>query len=348
MIQSAINTLFKFAHNNNNNNYIFIYSPPKVGSTTLTTSLRVSLGNTHNIVHIHDEIMLNVLTGISGISINDIIRFLSDLGKTVYVIDIYRTPIERKMSEYFEKLSPYHFNNTEDNIASTYSMSKIINRFNHIFPHIENGDHYYEQYNIPCPVPFDFHKKYTHEIIHNINYIKLRLCDISVWPTILSTLFKSEVVVINDYITSSKKSIGALYEQFKAEYTIPYNYLEQIKHNSYLHIYYSESERNNYIQYWTHKMSNISAIPYTVSEYTFYITLCLENQHIVDIHSDHYIDNGCICKQCSQQRTLLYTTTKATGKQPSKLKITHPSTPTTQYRFIGNKYAKQMFKIRNL
>lgn len=346
MIQATINKLFKSTHNNNK--YVFIYSPPKVGSTTLTTSLRVSLGNTYNIVHIHDEIMLNVLTGISGISINDIIRFLSDLGKTVYVIDIYRTPIERKMSEFFEKLSPYHFNNTEDNIAATYSMSKIINRFNRLFPHIENGDHYHDCYNIVNPVPFDFNKKYTHEIVHNVNYIKLRLCDVSMWPIILSTIFNSEIVIINDYITCSKKSIGALYEQFKAEYTIPYNYLERIKQDTYLHIYYSESERNNYIQHWTNKMSNISAIPYTVPEYTFYITLCLENQHIVDIHSDHYIDNGCICKPCSQQRTLLYTTTKA-GKQPSKLKITHPQTTlTTQYRFIGNKYAKQMFKIRNL
>jgi DNA-binding LytR/AlgR family response regulator len=61
--------------------------------------------------------MLSVLSGIHGVRINDIIHFLSNKGKNVYVIDVYRTPVERKMSEYFEKLSPYHFNNSEDNIS---------------------------------------------------------------------------------------------------------------------------------------------------------------------------------------------------------------------------------------
>ena len=36
---------------NNSTNYIFIYTPPKVGSTTLVTSLRLSLGKSFNIIH---------------------------------------------------------------------------------------------------------------------------------------------------------------------------------------------------------------------------------------------------------------------------------------------------------
>ena len=84
------------------NNYIFIYTPPKVGSTTLVSSLRVSLGRSYNIIHIHDEVMLSVLTGINGVNVNDIIQYLASNGKEVYVIDVYRTPIERKMSEFFE------------------------------------------------------------------------------------------------------------------------------------------------------------------------------------------------------------------------------------------------------
>ena len=106
------------------NNYIFIYTPPKVGSTTLVSSLRISLGKSYNIIHIHDEVMLSVLTGIHGISINDIIHYLASNGKQVFVIDVYRTPVERKMSEFFEKISPYHFNNSEENI-NFYSIKRI-------------------------------------------------------------------------------------------------------------------------------------------------------------------------------------------------------------------------------
>ena len=176
MIEKSVNKLFNIA----TDNYIFIYTPPKVGSTTLVTSLRVSLGKSYNIIHIHDEIMLSVLTGINNVKINDIIHFLSSKGKNVYVIDVYRTPIERKMSEYFEKLSPYHFNNSEENV-SKYSMRRIIDRFNKLFPHLENGDHYFDCYNINDPIPFDFEKKYTVQEINLVKYVKLRLCDSELW-----------------------------------------------------------------------------------------------------------------------------------------------------------------------
>ena len=73
MVEETYHKLFK----TNVNNFIFIYTPPKVGSTTLVTSLRISLGHSYNIMHIHDDIMLNVLTGINNISINEIINFKS-------------------------------------------------------------------------------------------------------------------------------------------------------------------------------------------------------------------------------------------------------------------------------
>ena len=81
------------------NNIIFVYTPPKVGSTSLVSSLRISLSNTFSIIHIHDEIMLNYFTGIQNVTINEIIQYNKHIGKNVYVIDIYRTQIERNISE---------------------------------------------------------------------------------------------------------------------------------------------------------------------------------------------------------------------------------------------------------
>jgi hypothetical protein len=100
LLIKAIEKLFT---NTVSNNYIFIYTPPKVGSTTLVTSLRVSLGRTFNVIHIHDEIMLEVLTGITDVTINDIINYLSGNNKNVFVIDIYRSPIERKFLRFLKK-----------------------------------------------------------------------------------------------------------------------------------------------------------------------------------------------------------------------------------------------------
>ena len=40
-----------------NRNIIFIFCPPKVGSTTLVTSFRLSCSHRMTILHIHDEEM---------------------------------------------------------------------------------------------------------------------------------------------------------------------------------------------------------------------------------------------------------------------------------------------------
>ena len=311
-IEDSVNRLFKTS----TNNYIFIYTPPKVGSTTLVSSLRVSLGKSYNIIHIHDEIMLGVLSGIHDVKINDIINFLSNKGKNVYVIDVYRSPVERKISEYFEKLSPYHFNNSEDNI-STYSMKRIIDRFNKIFPHLEKGDHYFECYNIDNPIPFDFDKKYTLQKINKVKYIKLRLCDSELWASILSTILKTDIILISDYKTENKP-IGDLYKKFKNEYKLPANYIDIIQNCKYFNFYYNETERNNYIELWSKKLDN-HFIPYNEAEFRFYMNICLENQSIYDIQIDHYIDNGCFCKYCTNKRKDIYFKAKSGEKNFEKI-----------------------------
>jgi len=304
VLEESVNKLF----NTTTNNYIFIYTPPKVGSTTLVTSLRVSLGKSYNTIHIHDETMLSVLTGINNVKINDIIHFLSNKGKNVYVIDVYRTPVERKMSEFFEKISPYHFNNSSDNI-SNYSIKRISDRFNKLFPHIENGDHYFEKYDISEPIEFDFIKKYSLQNINNIKYIKLRLCDSSSWGSILSNIFQIDIIIIDDYKTEDKP-IGKLYNEFKKEYKIPSNYLTIIENDKYFNFYYDNLERKNYLDIWKTKVAS-EFTPYTDNEYKFYINLCLENQYINDFDLDHYIDNGCFCIYCTEKRRDIYFKAKA-------------------------------------
>ncbi len=299
IILNSINKLFK----TNSTDYIFIYTPPKVGSTTLVSSLRISLGKSYNIIHIHDEVMLSVLTGINNVSVNEIIQYLADSGKRVYVIDVYRTLIERKMSAFFEKISPYHFNNTEENV-NKYSLQRISDRFNKLFPHLENNDHYFDKYNIPNPPLFDFSKKYTIQEFKNVKYIKLRLCDSKLWDRILSEILGVDIVLVTDYKTEDK-GISELYRKFQIDYKLPVNYFEEIKNCKYFNFYYNEEERRNYLNTWKTKLSS-AFVSYTVAEYKFYMQLCLENQYINDIQQNHYIDNGCYCKYCTNKRRDIY------------------------------------------
>jgi hypothetical protein len=298
-------------------NLIFVYTPPKVGSTSLVSSIRLSASHKYSIIHIHDEIMLNYITNINNVSINELIEYNKYIGKNVYVIDIYRTPIERKISEYFEKISPYHFNNSEENI-NNYNINKIITRFNNIFPYIGIGDHFYEKYNID-PETFDYTKKYIHQIINGIHYVKLRLNDSNKWGSILTEILNTEILMAKDY-TTENKIIGQLYALFKKQYKLPSNYFEMIKNDKYLNLYFNEKERNEYLNIWNKKIDTVHT-PYTEEQYNFYINLCLENQYLNDFQIDHYIDNGCLCKPCSSKRNEYFNKIK-NGEQ-IKDKIIH-------------------------
>ena len=135
---------------NQHNKLLFVYSSPKVGSTSIVSSLRIFGLDNIDIIHIHDEEMLKVLTKLEGITINEIISYNKSLGKEVYVINVYRSPIERKISSFFEKIGSHHFN-ANDQDVNTYNVAKVINRFNSIFPWIGNGDHFIDKYDIPIP-----------------------------------------------------------------------------------------------------------------------------------------------------------------------------------------------------
>ena len=284
---------------NPNKKLIFVYTPPKVGSTSIVSSLRIFGSAMFNIIHIHDEEMLRILSNISGVTVNDIIQFNRHLGRDVYVIDVYRSPVERKISAYFEKVGVYHFNTSDVNV-NTYNVNNVINRFNKLFPHIANGDHYMDVYNIPVLQTFNFHNKYLLQEYNGIKYIKLRLKDASCWSDILTNIFSTKICVIKDY-ESINKPIKDLYTQFKEQYRIPSNFLSEIINCRYLNYYYSPSEIQEYIGQWKDK-STSSFIPYTENEYKMYEELTNENAHLDYIQVNHYMDEGCLCKACFIKR----------------------------------------------
>ena len=298
------------------NNLIFIYTQPKVGSTSLVSSLRLAAADKYNIIHLHDETTLKILTRIENLTVNEIIAYNASIGKNIYVIDVYRTPIERKMSVFFEEISSFHFNNSEENV-NTYDTKKVIKRFNDIFQHLATTDNYTEKYNITLPETFDYNNKYIHQKINGINYIKLRLKDSQYWGTILSKIFGREIIMVNDYETNDKK-IADIYCRFKEDYKIPLNYYEDIKTCKFLNYYYSEEERNEYLNFWNQKICE-THVSFTKSEYDLYIKICLENQIYNFIQLEHYIDNGCLCNLCFNKRKELFTKAKSGIKISEKI-----------------------------
>lgn len=292
-----INETLKFTHNI----IIFVYTPPKVGSTSLVSSFRIFCIHKINIIHIHDEIMLKVLTGIDDVTINEIIAYNKYIGKQVYVIDIYRSPIERKISSYFEKIGTYHFNNIDSQV-NNYNVNMVIHRFNKIFPFLSNGDHFIDLYPLTNkPEKFDFNNKYLLVEDFGIKYIKLRLKDSNQWSSILTKLINIPIYIVKDYETTNKP-VKDLYKQFKENYQIPKNLLDDIMKCKYLNYYYNTEELHEYYNIWNNKSTN-DFVSFTENEYKLYEYITLENSHLDYIQLYHYIDEGCICKACNIKRT---------------------------------------------
>jgi hypothetical protein len=282
-----------------NNTIIFVYSAPKVGSTSIVTSLRIYCLDIFDVIHIHDEEMLRVLGSINNVSINEIILYNKFIGKNVYVIDIYRSPIERKISTFFEKVGSIHFNNSEQNV-NNYDIIKIINRFNKLFPYLASGDHFIDRYNIDFPEQFNFNEKYLLIESHGIKYIKLRLKDSYMWGTILSQLFNRHICIVNDY-QSTSKPIKDLYNNFKNTYRIPINLLDDLMNCKYLNYYYSPEEKRQYYNEWLTKISG-PFVSYTYEQFKIYEEISMENCYIDYIQKFHYMDEGCKCKACRLKR----------------------------------------------
>ena len=289
-----------------NSNIVFAYCPPKVGSTTLVTSLRLSAAQKFTIIHIHDKTLFSAISDhefISQVEVNDYILYNKLLGKSIYVVDIFRSPVERKISEFFEYVGPLHFNNSEKNI-NTYNLDKVVHRFNKLYPYLGKSDYYKDFYGLHSfPEKFDFDSGYLLQEMDGIKYVKLRLKDSDKWGNILTFILGTPITIVKDYETENK-ALSGLFRNFKLFYKIPSNFLEDLKQDAYLYYYYNEEEIAEYINFWESKKDEFFT-SFTNDEYVFYNKLCLENQSQNIIQTKHYIDIGCLCVACSLKRASL-------------------------------------------
>ena len=248
--------------------------------------------------------MLKVLVNITDVTVQNIIQYNANQGRETYAIDIYRPPIERKMSHFFEELSTIHFNNSEVNL-NTYNVDKVISRFHKVFPYIGTGDHFLDKYGIhSSEIPsFDFTKKMALLEKNGVKYVKLRLKDSSSWSKTLSELLKTEIIVKSDHETD-KKPLGELYAKFKANYKIPENLFMYIEEDIPLKIFYSKEERGDYIKKWGTTVT-LPCAYFTPNEYKMYYEIGVDNSLHMKIKYDHYLDNGCICSSCSSRRSVV-------------------------------------------
>ena len=229
---------------------VFVYCGGKCGSQTLykTLSQYFTTGHFHN----QENFMFHY--NITDYTLFDIIDYNSKIYDNIYIIDSYRTPIERKISCFFNNINHYFPNITD---VSTTDLINFFNKQN-VYTNQEFHpiDEIMNYYNVDSFKTFDFENKYNIYKKNNIHFIKIRFNDIQNWDKILQRIFKRDINIIEDNMSINKDYINK-YIEFKKQYDVPKDYLNNCLSNDLnFKIYNTNEEQKQYYE----KLKNYNSI----------------------------------------------------------------------------------------
>lgn len=227
---------------------IFICCGGKCGGTTLANTF---YENGYKTTHLHSTKHLGNFK--SNIDIDNVFGCIDKSRKenTIYIIDVYRTPVERKISCFFQKIKLILPN------YQTMSVHELIKFFNEkiLFSSVAEKhpiNDFLIKYDAPLFKKFNFKRRYNIIKKKNIVFIKLLFSDIKDWDKILSEIFEKNITIYPTNLTEEKE-INELYKLFKQEYHIPSSYLNIIKNNKEFNIHHRPYEQKKYINMWEKK-----------------------------------------------------------------------------------------------
>jgi len=228
---------------------VFVFCGGKCGGTTLSETFNK---NDYKALHLHSfncNGFNNPNTDITNIY--DILENSCKNYETVYIIDSYRTPIERKFSSFFEGINTHlpNYKNLPIKEIIDFFNENLLNKIEDYHP----MNDILSYYNMTPFKEFNFETGYNLCKKNNILFIKILFKDINIWDTILSEILKKNLSIHPKNLTSSKE-INNLYEEFKKNYKIPKIYIEnELTKDSQFQIYNTKIQQDDYIKKWLKK-----------------------------------------------------------------------------------------------
>jgi hypothetical protein len=223
---------------------VFILCGGKCGSTSLSSSFN-KFG--YKTLKVHGK--LDYINQFHEDKLYETID-LSCSKKPVIIIDVYRTPIERKISSFFQNINSY----VPD--WKSKSTEQLVTEFNNNYLYKLEEYHSineaFENYNIPNFTEFNFQKCFNLLKKDNKFFIKLLYKDISKWQHILRLIFNKNFTITKNNL-SNKKDYYTSYQHFLLKYKVPKKYLELLTKDKEFAIYNSLEDQVSYFEYWNLK-----------------------------------------------------------------------------------------------
>lgn len=230
----------------------FVICGGKCGSSTLYQTLKMNgLKTLH--AHSDDEFRQRFSRRVS-FSLYDVLRYnyIKYPSRTLYIIDSYRTPIERRISSFFQNIDAH----TRIKNPSVETCLEIFDTQDFLYrlETYHSINDVLSHFGLPLFSEFDFHKKWVEQVAFDrVRFLKIRFNDISHWESILSEIFQRSIVLKNENI-SSDKQYSMLYTSFKAKYRVPQSFLSSIStQDSEWDVFVSPEEKQKYLSDWQNK-----------------------------------------------------------------------------------------------
>lgn len=223
---------------------VIVYCGAKCGGTTLAKTFQ---NNGYKTLHMHGEKSPGMFS--CSVKLNSTIYDVVDnscKSNKVYIIDSYRTPIERKISAFFQQI-----NNKIDEYENLH-IDELIKIFNE--KHL-NQENYHPlndimaHYDLNNFENFDSDRGYNIIEKDNKVFIKIRFDDINNWSDILSKIMGKNITMHPDNLTKHKKS-ATLYNTFKNKYKPPKSYIDNVRKDDEFKIYNNYKKNAEYIYKW--------------------------------------------------------------------------------------------------
>lgn len=226
---------------------VYLYCTPKCGGSSLYESLKVS----YNSFHVHSQEFFEKYFQENEIVNNSfkIIDCIEESRKKydeIYIIDVYRKPVERNMSYFFHIIEDLVDNYEK---RTTQELIEYFNT-NLYFQYNQSIEEVAQYYNVDLyQLPFDQNKMYLEFKYNNINFIILHFDYINSWEGILYDIFNKKIPILDRNI-GEKKNYANIYKDYKNKYKIPKIIFEFIQQEKNFNYFNDENMKAKYIEDW--------------------------------------------------------------------------------------------------
>lgn len=235
--------------------YVIINNSGKTAGMSLYKSFKklphIKVQHTHNITR-NDEPGRGFMQG--KCVIEEVQNLKSNPRNVIYIFNVYRDIIERKISSFFQNLE-FHMKMSKEDIVKKYKNDKnidfIIERFNNMVYLLEEYNSY-EQWE---HLDFDVYKngcfnKTKGVLVHqneNVIFVILAFSKIKKWKNIIDSELNNKKFIdldISHSNNSKKKWYCEIYKQFNKKINIPHTTLDKIfeKHKKSIEFFMTDKE----------------------------------------------------------------------------------------------------------